>query len=138
VRASADLAQPPEQLFAFLCDLCNHWRLSPAFVEVERVDGDGEGARIRIVGPLGFARRARTRIVEEREPRLMRGVADVGRRTRGEVTWRLEPHGGGTQVTLLAEVVAAAWWDRVVLALGGRLWLQRGLRQAVRRLGELA
>jgi hypothetical protein len=54
------------------------------------------------------------------------------------VTWRLEPHGAGTRVTLAAEVVSAAWWDRLVLALGGRLWLQRGLRQAVRRLGELA
>jgi carbon monoxide dehydrogenase subunit G len=138
VKATADLAQPPEQLFSFLCDLRNHWRLSPAFVDVERVDGDGDGARIRIVGPLGLARRARTRIVEEREPELLRGVADVGRRTEGAVTWRLEPHAGGTRVTLAAEVVAAAWWDRLVLALGGRLWLQRGLRQAVRRLGELA
>lgn len=138
MKATAELAQPPEQLFAFLCDLDNHWRLSPAFVEVERVDGDGDGARIRIVGPLGLARRARTRIVEEREPELLRGVADVGRRTEGAVTWRLEPHGSGTRVTLAGEVVAAAWWDRLVLALGGRLWLQRGLRQAVRRLGQLA
>jgi hypothetical protein len=32
------------------------------------------------------------------------------------------------------------WWGRFVLVLapGGRAWLQRGLRQAVRRLGELA
>ncbi|HVV59747.1 MAG TPA: SRPBCC family protein [Gaiellaceae bacterium] len=138
MRATCDLEQSPERVFAFLDDLRNHWRLSRRFVEVERVDRDAEGARVRIRGPLGLSRHAHTRIEETDPPRLLRGHATVGRGTLGRVRWTIEARGTGSRVTLEAEVVQASLLDRAVLALGGRRWLRRGLREAVHRLGEQA
>jgi carbon monoxide dehydrogenase subunit G len=138
VRAEGRVEQSPERVFAFLSDLRNHWRLSPSFVEVRQTRGDGEAARVRIRGPLGVRRSARTRIVEEVAPRLLRGRADVGRGTLGTIRWELAPDGSGTRVVLAAEVERSGTLDRLLLALGGRWWLGRGLREAVRRLGELA
>jgi uncharacterized protein YndB with AHSA1/START domain len=138
VRAARDLEQSPERVFAFLDDLRNHWRLSRRFVEVERVDRDAEGARVRIRGPLGLSRHAHTRIDEAESPRLLHGRAEVGRGTVGLIRWTIESRGAGCRVTLEAEVVRASPVDRAVLALGGRRWLGRGLREAVDRLAELA
>lgn len=138
MRAARDLRQSPERVFAFLGDLRNHWRLSRCFVEVERVDRDTEGARVRIRGPLGLSRRARTRIDDAEPPRLLRGRAEVGRGTVGLIRWTIEPNGSGSRVALEAEVVRASLPDRLVLALGGRRRLERGLREAVDRLAERA
>jgi uncharacterized protein YndB with AHSA1/START domain len=138
VRAVRELEQEPERVFSFLDDLRNHWRLSRCFVEVERVDRDGDGAWVRIRGPLGLARHARTRIDHTEPPRLLRGRAEVGRGTVGLIRWTVEPRGTGSRVALEAEVVQASVLDRCVLALGGRRWLTRGLREAVDQLAEQA
>jgi uncharacterized protein YndB with AHSA1/START domain len=138
VSASGRLAQTPEDVFRFLTDLRNHWRLSPRFVELERLDSDGDGARVRIRGPLGLGRSAHTRIEEAVEPSLLRGCAAVGPKTLGAIAWRIEPNGDGSRVTLSAEVVRASLVDRTILLLGGRRHLASGLREAVQRLGELA
>jgi uncharacterized protein YndB with AHSA1/START domain len=137
VTASRELEQSPERVFAFLDDLRNHWRLSRRFVEVECVDGDAEGARVRIRGPLGLARHAHTRIDETEPPHVLRGRAEVGRGTVGLIRWTVEPRDAGSRVTLEAKVLRASLPDRVVLALGGRRWLRRGLREAVDELAKL-
>lgn len=71
-------------------------------------------------------------------PRLLRGRAEVGRGTVGLIRWTIEPNGSGSRVALEAEVVRASLPDRLVLALGGRRRLERGLREAVDRLAERA
>jgi uncharacterized protein YndB with AHSA1/START domain len=138
VRAARDLEQSPERVFAFLDDLRNHWRLSRCFVELRRLDPDAEGARVRIRGPFGLSRRAHTRIEETQPPRLLRGHARVGRGTVGLICWTIEPRGSGSSVRLDAEVVRASLVDRAVLAVGGRHWIARGLREALDQLAEQA
>jgi uncharacterized protein YndB with AHSA1/START domain len=130
--------QPPERVFAFLADLRNHWQLSRRFAELEQLDGDRQGGRVRIRGPLGLSRVARTRVEDTIEPSELRGEARVGRSTLGVVRWTIDPDGSGSRVTLAAEVVRASALDRAVLAVGGELLLRRMFTEALDRLGRLA
>ena len=65
-------------------------------------------------------------------PRLARD--DVG-----EVAWEIRSAGGGSLVSLSAEVERASTADRLLLALGGRAWLRRRFASVLetldRRLG---
>ena len=92
---------------------------------------------MRIRGPLGLSRVARTRVLEAIEPRELRGRADLGRGTVGRVRWLIEPAGEGSRVTLSAEVVHASALDRALLALGGRRLLQRMFQEAVEQVGRV-
>jgi hypothetical protein len=87
-------------------------------------------------GPLGLSRVAHTSVVGTERPRLLTGTAAIGRGTQGAVRWDIEPGVPGTShVRFTAEVVRASPVDRVLLAAGGRWWLTRIVRAAVRRLG---
>jgi hypothetical protein len=77
-------------------------------------------------------------VLAAEEPRELRGRADVGRGTVGEVRWGIEPHGTGSRVTLSAEVERASRLDRAILALGGRIVLRRGFAEALEQLGRVA
>jgi hypothetical protein len=93
IGAVALVAAPPAEVFAFLADLENHWRLTDRFVEVVELDGPSgarHGGRVRVRGPLGLRRTAVTRVMEADEPRSMRGTAEL-RGTRAEVRWTLAP-----------------------------------------------
>jgi hypothetical protein len=73
------------------------------------------------------------------EPRELRGRADIGRGTVGAVRWLIEPVAeGGSRVTLSAEVERAGLGDRLVLAVGGTRWLERGFHEALAQLGRVA
>lgn len=89
-------------------------------------------------GPLGLSRIARTRVLSADEPRELRGRAEIGPDTVGAVRWTIEPSGGGSRVTLSAEVESAGLVDRAILALGGRRFLQRGFGEALAQLGRVA
>ena len=132
------MPQRPERVYAFLAYLRNHWQLSRRFAELEQLDGDRQGGRVRIRGPLGFSRVARTRVEDTIEPSELRGEARVGRSTLGVVRWTIDPDGSGSRVTLAAEVVRASALDRAVLAVGGELLLRRMFTEALDRLGRLA
>ena len=64
----------------------------------------------------------------------LRGRAEVGTGTVGRVAWDLAGVPGRTRVVLSATVERATRFDRLVLALGGRLWLQRLFLGAVEAL----
>jgi hypothetical protein len=68
------LNRTPERVFAFVADVHNHWRLSRRFAELDSLDSDARGGRVRIRGPLGLSRVARTRVLAAEEPRGSRGV----------------------------------------------------------------
>src|SRR5918912_3209707 len=131
---------PPERVFEFLADLRNHWRLESRFAELGGVGADG--GHVRVKGPLGISRSARTRVVEAKAAGTaaggvgtLRGRADVGRGTVGLVAWDLAPAaGGGTHVRLAATVERASPGDRALLALGGRRWLAHLFRRALQQL----
>ena len=116
----------------------NHWRLIDRWAHIAHVGGDGRSATVRLRGPLGMRRTARTQIVAAIAPFAMVGEARVGRRTIGRVRWTLARDGAGTIVTLAAHVPAAGPFDHALLALGGRRWLRRRFAGALALLAAEA
>jgi len=131
---------PPEEVFAFLADLGNHWIVADRFVEVvdlHRPNGDrADGGQVRLRGPLGVRRTVTTRVVATKAPRLLIGTAEIAPGTRARVSWALAGHLGSTRVRLGASVERAAPLDRVLLALGGRWWLRRRFEKTLEGLVE--
>jgi Polyketide cyclase / dehydrase and lipid transport len=125
---------PPEAVFGFLATLENHWKLAGRWVEVVSID-DGSG-RVRIHGPLGIRRTARTIVVDASPSHVMHGTAELSGGTLARVAWELGEDTGGTTVRLSAEVERAALPDRLLLTLGGRTWMRRRFDAILARLDE--
>src|SRR5919199_4644278 len=120
IEAAALVPAPPEDVFAFLTDLRNHWRLADRFVEVvtlEASDGvHADGGQVRMRGPFGIRRTATTRVVAAREPRLLIGTAELPGGTRARVSWTIAGRLRTTRVRLAADVEQATALDRLLLA----------------------
>jgi hypothetical protein len=125
----------PSEIFEFLSDLRNHWRLEPHFVDLE--DIGTTGGRVRIKGPLGISREARTRVDAAEPPSTLRGSAEIGLRTRASIRWEIVPAAAGSRVTLTGTVDEASLYDRLLLRLGGRWWLQRIFERALQALARV-
>lgn len=128
-------------VFAFLADLENHWLLADRFVEVltlERPLGGGpaRGGTVRMRGPLGLGRTARTRVVEAAPASAIAGTASVGGRTEARVRWTLTPAPRGTRVRLEATIERLGRAEAVLLAAGGRRWLERRFASILQTLGR--
>ncbi|HYU61016.1 MAG TPA: SRPBCC family protein [Solirubrobacterales bacterium] len=139
LSAAALVAAPPEEVFAFLADLENHWALADRFIEVLELSGTPgarDGGRVRMHGPLGLGRTARTRVEAAHPTHLMIGAAEMGRRSRACVSWTLTPSGRGTSVRLTATLDQAGLLDRFLLLLGGRWWMRRRFVAVVRNLAD--
>jgi hypothetical protein len=134
IEAAALVPAPPEEVFGFLCDLENHWRLTGRRVEVLSLNGDRDGGTVRIRGPLGLRRTAVTKVTAARNPRLLIGVAELPSGTRARVSWTLAGRLGQTRVRLAADVEHAAPLDRLMLAVGGRAWMTHVFERALERL----
>jgi hypothetical protein len=138
VEAVAVVPARCEDVFAFLADLENHWRLTGRFVEVIDLSGapgrPADGGRVRIRGPLGLRRTAATRVAAVRAPRLIIGTAELPSGTRARVSWSLAGHLDSTRVRLAAGLERAGVLDRALLALGGRWWLRRQFASTLERL----
>jgi Polyketide cyclase / dehydrase and lipid transport len=120
-----------EAVFAFLAELENHWRLAGGWIEVQSLDQNGGSVRMR--GPLGVKRTARTRVEATDPPRSLEGSANLGR-TQARVRWALTEDGPHTQVHLEATVVKATPLDHLLLTLGGRRWLHRQFTKTIQQL----
>jgi hypothetical protein len=94
---------------------------------------DGSG-RVRIHGPLGLRRTARTTVVDASPSHVMHGTAELSGGTLARVAWELGEDTGGTAVRLSAEVEHAALRDRVLLRLGGGAWMRRHFAKILERL----
>jgi carbon monoxide dehydrogenase subunit G len=136
IEAAALVPAPPEEVFDFLSDLGNHWRLTARAVRLVELDGDADGGVVRIRGPLRLGRTAHTRVTASRAPRLLIGVAELGGGTRARVSWTLAARVNQTRVRLAAHVEHAAPLDRVLLALGGRAYMRRVFERTLERLAE--
>ncbi|MBX5443353.1 MAG: SRPBCC family protein [Solirubrobacteraceae bacterium] len=133
IAASRPIAAPPPAAYALLADLRAHWALADHWTEVRALGDDGGTIRLR--GPLGIRRTVRVRVRRRVPPRELDGIAELGRATRAEVRWLLEPDGaGGTLVTLSARVLRAGLADRLLLALGARRWLAWRFAVTLRRM----
>ena len=137
IQASRVVSASPEAVFAFLSDLENHWKLTGRWVEAVVLE-DSNG-RVRIHGPLGLRRTARTTVVDSQPSHVIHGTAELSGGTRATVAWELGEDAGGTAVRLSAEVDHAAPPDRLLLALGGRAWMTRRFEAILERLdGQFA
>ena len=143
LTAARTIPHTPDDVFTFLADLRNHWRLEDAFVELGALEGDGPhgptSGRIRIRGPLGLSRTAKTLVLTalppvHDTPGMLEGRGEVGRRSVGRVRWEIAAGESGSQVTFIAVVERASVLDHVLLRLGGRRWLERRLADALARL----
>ena len=146
VVAVRSVGATPERVFGFLADLRNHWLLEDRFVALGGLDDDEgggpRGGRVRLTGPLGLSREARTRVLSARPPTAVRpgrlaGRADIGRSTTGRVAWEIAAgQDGGSLVTLRAVAERASLLDRTLLLLGRR-WLQRTFDRALANLDRI-
>jgi hypothetical protein len=139
ISARRALPVEPEEAFAFLSRPHNHRRLATARIGVRRLDvtsaGELHGAVMVLRGPLWLRRRARTRVVSTRRPAHLAGTARVGSGTEVEVRWDLDPAGAGATVAVLtATVTRLATPERLLLAIGGRGWVQRMFAATLERL----
>ena len=140
IEAAALVPAEPEEVFDFLSDFANHCRLASRFVEVVELESSRNGGAadrgiVRLRGPFGLRRTVTTKVTAARPPRLMIGTAEIAGGTRARVSWTLARRLGETRVRLAAEVDSTSGLDRVLLALGGRRWLQRRFEET---LGALA
>src|SRR3954452_22549792 len=135
IEAVALVPATPDEVFEFLSDLSNHWRLLDRHVDVLELDGSPpDPAVVRLRGPMGARRPVHTRVTAAREPRLIIGVAELGDGTRALVSWTLAARLDETRVRLAAEVEHASTFDRLLLALGGRAWLEHRFAFGLERL----
>lgn len=134
IQASRVVAASPEAVFAFLSDFENHWKLTGRWVEAVAIE-DSKGS-VRIHGPLGLRRTARTTVVDAEPSHVMHGTAELSGGTVALVAWELGEDARGTAVRLSAEVQRAALPDRMLLALGGQRWMKRRFDAILARLDE--
>src|SRR4051794_4758138 len=134
IEAERVVAASPEAVFAFLSDLDNHWKLTGRWVEaVSLADANG---RVRIHGPLGLRRTARTTVVDASPSHVIHGTAELSGGTLARVAWELGEDVGGTAVRLSAEGERAALPDRMLLTFGGEAWMRRRFDAILERLDE--
>jgi Polyketide cyclase / dehydrase and lipid transport len=144
IEAVGEVAAAREEVFAFLAALPNHWALANRWIEVVSLEApddapggsDPNGGVVRIRGPLGLHRTARTEVLSAEAPARISGRAELRGGTGATVTWSLEPSNPGTRVRLAAEVESPSPLDRLLLALGGRAWLRRHFATVLRSLAS--
>lgn len=136
LSAERALRHPPEEVYAFLAELENHWRLDDRLLRLERLDHGSGGSRIVIRGPLGLRRTALIRLTESEPSHRVVGAAEVGRRTRARVTWTITPAGGGSLVRVEATVLRCGALDRALLAAGGRRWMHQRFSRVLEQLSR--
>lgn len=91
--------RPIEEVFAFLADAENDPRWRSAVLDIERISGDGTGARYRqgVKGPMGRRVPADFEITEYAPPRTI-GFRGTAGPVRPEGRYELAPADGGTRV----------------------------------------
>lgn len=139
VHATRSLVADVSDVFAFLAELENHWRLADRFVEVVELAGPPgarTGGRVRVRGPLGLRRTATIRVDLVQPTDEVRGSAELSGGTVARVRWLLRPVNGRTAVTLGATIEEARPLDRLLLRAGGLAWMGARFDGALRSLEE--
>ncbi len=143
---SVAIARPREEVFDYLADVANHAEFTDHYLvdwRLTREDpyGRGAGARFRVTAPLNRFPWADVSFVEVERPRRIVEAGRSGKfnRVRTIGAYELEPAAGGqtTRVTFTFETQPALLSDRIMEALGARMWLRRQNRRALRRLRSI-
>jgi hypothetical protein len=136
VSAGIVMPHPHERVYAFLADLENHQHLSDPHLQLHHLSPAHSGGRIVIRGPLGVQRTADTTVTVREAPHEFGGIAVIGRRTLATVRWSIEPAAEGATVVIESVAARTSALDALLLALGGRRWLQRSFERVLIRLAE--
>jgi hypothetical protein len=92
----------------------------------------------RIVDGVSPLLRPRAHVQPSRSKRLVSVRVQFGRRDGLWVTWMLTPRRATTEVNLAAQLESRSVLARLVLLLGGRLWLRHRLEHTLSTLATLA
>ena len=136
------ISRPREEVFEYLADIANHAEFTDHYLtdwRLTREDsyGTGAGARFRMKAPFSRFSWGDMSFAEVQPPfRIVeRGRGGKFNRIRMLGTYTLSPGPGGTtRVEYTIETVPVMLSDRLMESLGGRSWMRRQTRKAMRRL----
>ena len=138
------IARPREEVWDYLADIANHAEFTDHFLvdwRLTREDtyGVGAGARWKSKAPMNRFPWGDSTIVETVRPSRIVEVGRIGKynRIRTIGVYELEPSGRGTRVKFTFESEPKLPSDKLLERLGGRGWLKRKLRKALRRLQSI-
>ena len=142
---TSTISRPREEVFEYLADIANHAEFSDHFMvdwRLTREDsyGVGAGARWKSKPPLNRFAWGDSTIVEAERPRRIVVVGRTGKynRIRTIGVYELERAAGdGTRVRLTYESEPKFLSDKLLERLGGRGWLKRKSRKAMKRLRSI-
>lgn len=143
VSAEIEIDAPREEIFAVLVDLAARPSFTDHFLtdfHLTRIDpvGVGAGARCRVKGPFRKVWMD-SAIVSVEEPfRIVEeGEAGRGNRIRSHVVWELRDGPGPLSTVRVTHWTEPTAVDRALeLLSAGSVWLERGWREALRRLRD--
>jgi uncharacterized protein YndB with AHSA1/START domain len=143
LSAEIEIDAPRERVFATLLDLAARPSFTDHFLtdfHLTRIDpvGIGAGARFRAKAPLRKVWMD-TAIVSTEEPfRIVEeGQAGRANRIRSHTVWELKEGPGPLTTVRVAQWTEPTPVDRALeIASGGSFWLERGWREALRRLRD--
>src|SRR5947209_20115904 len=84
-----------DEVFEFLAEPRNHWELCGGSIELLEISEDADrplNGVVRIRGPLGLSRLARTWVTSFERPTELGGVAEIGSKTVAEVRCNPSEH----------------------------------------------
>ena len=138
------IARPREEVWDYLADIANHTEFTDHFLvdwRLTREDtyGVGAGARWKSKAPMNRFPWGDSTIVEAERPSRIVEVGRIGKynRIRTIGVYELEPSGRGTRVKFTFESEPKLPSDKLLERFGGRGWLKRKLRRALRRLQSI-
>jgi uncharacterized protein YndB with AHSA1/START domain len=142
VTVSIVVSAPRGEVFDYLQDIANHSEFTDHFMvdwHLTRLDpvGVGAGARFRVKAPGNRFSWADVTFAEVERPYRIVEVGRAGKfnRVRTLGVYELAPVGTeATRVRYTLETIPATPSDRLLEALGGRLWFRRKNQRALRRL----
>lgn len=143
VSAEIEIDAPRERVYATLIDLAARPTFTDHFqtgFHLTRIDpvGVGAGARYRVKGPLRSVWMDAAIVSAEDPFRIVEaGMAGRGNRIGNHVVWELREGSGPLTTVRVSHWTEPTPADRAVEILSaGSIWLERGWRQALRRLRD--
>ena len=142
IRVATNIARPREQVFEYLSDIANHAEFTDHYLvdwHLLRLDtvGPGAGARFRVRAPFNRFSWADMTIAEIQPPFKIveRGRGGKFNRIKMIGTYEIfERHPGASEVQYTFETETSMPSDRLADILGGRCWMRRQSRKAMKRL----
>jgi hypothetical protein len=141
VTARTTLTAGAADVFGLLSDLDRHRELTDRGIRILDLDGPPgrrSGGFVSLKGPAGLTRLARTQVRGAEPHCRLWGTAETPDGARASLEWRVSPQRDVTHVEVQLDVRPRRWRDRLLLHLGGRLWLRARLRAALHRLARIA